>query len=113
MPHSANHSPVSNQRFYTFLLFIVRTMAASMAYLLSLSTSSITFFFSSVGGRGTLMRFMRSVNFTFNLPSSEHHHMECECHWLLTTRATDASTSLMSCTQSKPIHHTISTLQET
>jgi len=27
----------------------------------------LTFFFSSVGGSGTLMRFMRSVNFTFNL----------------------------------------------
>jgi hypothetical protein len=27
----------------------------------------MTFFFSSVGGSGTLMRFMRSVNFTFSL----------------------------------------------
>ena len=46
----------------TLRLFIVRTMAASMAYLLSLSTSSSTFFFSSTGGIGTLILLARSVN---------------------------------------------------
>ncbi len=37
----------------TFLDFMVRTMAASTAYRLSLSKSSITFFLSSMGGSGT------------------------------------------------------------
>ena len=37
----------------TFLDFMVRTMAASTAYRLSLSKSSMTFFLSSMGGSGT------------------------------------------------------------
>lgn len=46
--------------------FISRTMAASTACLRSLSTSSATFFLSSVGGRGTRMRRILSVNPSLN-----------------------------------------------
>lgn len=51
-PNCSTHSKTSCWWPKTFLLFIMRTIAASMAYRLSLSTSSITFFLSSAGGRG-------------------------------------------------------------
>lgn len=47
---------------HTFRDFMVRTIAASMAYWRSLATSSTTFLRSSTGGNGTLMRRARSAN---------------------------------------------------
>lgn len=51
-PSCSTHSMTSCWWPSTLRLFIIRTIEASMAYLLSLSTSSTTFFFSSTGGSG-------------------------------------------------------------
>jgi len=59
-PSCSTHSITSCWWPRTFRLFIIRTMDASIAYLLSLSTSSITFFFSSTGGRGIYIVYIKT-----------------------------------------------------
>ena len=54
-PNCSTHSITNCWWPKTLRLFMMRTIEASIAYRLSLSTSSITFFFSSTGGSGIYM----------------------------------------------------------
>ena len=57
--------------------FMVRTMAASMLYRLSFSTSSVTFFFSSMGGRGIC----RSAERLRPREQNREGHQDGGWHW--------------------------------